>query len=184
MKQDQRRPDAPLPSGHRRNPLTSTPTGGRILSATELAWFMLLPPRGFGVLTTIGRKSGKKRRRCVRVVRVDNTAYLTSIRGANALWLRNLRANTRVSLTMSGGTFEGTARELHADELDVAKKAYCETLNPLDRIEYLIHMSGRPTLGRIRALHEYWFTTGTPVAIDIDPAGPFVENSKQANTLA
>jgi hypothetical protein len=38
------------------NPLTTYPTGGRILSAAQLPWFMLLPPRGFGVLTTTGRE--------------------------------------------------------------------------------------------------------------------------------
>lgn len=161
----------PAPAdGHRRNPLTSTPTGGRILSAAQVPWFMLHPPRGFGVLTTIGRKSGSKRRRCVRVVRVENTAYLTSIRGSKAGWLRNLRAYPTVWLRISGGTFEGTARELRADEVDGARSVYCETLNPLDLIEYLLHMPGRPTRERINALHEHWFTTGTPLAIELKAA--------------
>lgn len=156
-----------LAEGHRRNPLTSTPTGGRILSAAQVPWFMLRPPRGFGVLTTIGRKSGKKRRRCVRVARVDNTAYLTSIRGSKAGWLRNVRAHPTVWLRLRGGTFEGTARALRADEFDVARNVYCEMLNPLDRIEYLLHMPGRPTRARIKALHEHWFTTGAPLAIEL-----------------
>jgi deazaflavin-dependent oxidoreductase (nitroreductase family) len=165
-------PSAPLGEGHRRNPFTSTPTGGRILSAAQMPWFTLLPPRGFGVLTTIGRKSGKKRRTCVRVVRVKNTAYLTSIRGSEAGWLRNLRANPTVWLRVRGGTFEGTARELRAGEVEVARGSYCEALNPLDRIEYLLHMPGRPTRERIKALHEHWFMTGAPLAIDLVVADP------------
>ena len=43
--------------GHRKNPLTTTDTGGRILSASQVPWFTLLPPDGFGVLTTTGRKT-------------------------------------------------------------------------------------------------------------------------------
>lgn len=163
---------APLPERHRRNPLTSTPTGGRMLSAAQLWWFTLLPPRGFGVLTTTGRRTGKKRRRCVRVVRVGDTAYLTSIGGPNAAWARNLRADPTVWLRIRGGTFEGTARQLTDGERDTARRAYCDTLNPLDRIEHLLHMPGRPTRERIKALHEHWFTTGTPVAIDLVDAAP------------
>ncbi|MGH6692913.1 MAG: nitroreductase family deazaflavin-dependent oxidoreductase [Gammaproteobacteria bacterium] len=165
-------PSAPLADGHRRNPLTSTPTGGRILSAAQVPWFMLLPPRGFGVLTTTGRKSGKKRRRCVRVVRVENTAYATAIRGSKAGWLRNARAHPTVWLRIRGGTFEGAARALRADEVDVARNTYCETLHRLDRIEYVLHMPGRPTPERIKALHEHWFTTGTPLAIELVATTP------------
>jgi deazaflavin-dependent oxidoreductase (nitroreductase family) len=131
---------------------------------------MLHPPRGFGVLTTIGHKSGQSRRRCVRVVRVKNTPYLTSIRGSKAGWLRNLRAYPTVWLRIRGGTFEGTARELRADEVDDARSVYCETRHPLDLIEYLLHMPGWPTRERIKALHEHWFTTGAPVAIELKPA--------------
>jgi hypothetical protein len=43
--------------GHRRNPLTTRPQGGRLLSAIMLPWFGLLPPAGFGVITTTGRKT-------------------------------------------------------------------------------------------------------------------------------
>jgi deazaflavin-dependent oxidoreductase (nitroreductase family) len=160
---------APLPEGHRRNPLTSTPMGGRVLSAWQLPWFTVLPPRGFGVLTTIGRKSGKKRRHCVRVVRVGDTAYLAAIRGPVAGWVRNVRADPTVWLRIHGGTFRGTARGLRPGERDAAEMAYCEALHRLDRIAYVLHMAGWPTRQRMRALHRHWFTTGTPLAIDIAP---------------
>ena len=127
----------------------------------------LRPPRGFGVLTVTGRRSGKRRRRCVRVVRVGHTAYLAAIGGAKAQWLRNLKANPTVSLRIPGGTFDGVAQTLSRDEVDTARQAYCETVHPFDRVEYVMHMRGRPTPQRIKALHEHWFTHGVPVAVDL-----------------
>jgi len=163
-----RRPQ--LPEGHRRNYLTSDPRGGRLLSALQLPLFTLRPPRGYGVLTTIGRKTGKQRRRCVRAIRVGETAYLAAIGGPGAQWLRNLRANPNVTLRTRDGAFNGRARELEDAERATAKAAYCETFHPFELLEYLAHMRGRPTRARMRALHEYWFTTGSPIAIDLAPA--------------
>jgi hypothetical protein len=100
-------------------------------------------------------------------VRVKDTAYLTAIRGSRSGWLRNLRANQTVWLRVRGGTFAGTARELRVGEDDIARRAYCDALHALDRIEYVLHMPGRPTRERIKARHEHWFTTGAPVAIDL-----------------
>ena len=53
----------------KRNPFLHSSTGGRVLSALMLPHFMLLPPKGFGVLTTTGRRTGKTRRKCVRAIR-------------------------------------------------------------------------------------------------------------------
>lgn len=89
------------------NPLTTIPVGGRILSAMQLPWFTLMPPRGYGVLTTNGRKTGKKRRKCVRVIRTDDRVYLVSLRGPYGAWMRNIHAHPRVSLRVQGGTLEG-----------------------------------------------------------------------------
>jgi deazaflavin-dependent oxidoreductase (nitroreductase family) len=157
-------------SGEWRNPLTTIPTGGRILSALQLPWFTLLPPRGFGVLTTTGRKTGRKRRKCVRVIRSRDKAFLVSLRGPFGAWFRNLRAHPQVRLRIRGGTFDGFAREISdPSEYEEARGLYCGTLNPLDRMEYRMHRRGRPTPERIRALHERWFTVGTPVVIELSP---------------
>ncbi len=59
----------------------------------QLPWFTLLPPRGYGVLSTTGRNSGKKRRKCVRVIRSGDKAYLVSLRGPYGAWLRNVRVD-------------------------------------------------------------------------------------------
>jgi len=81
-------------------------------------------------------------------------------------WLRNASATPHVRLRIRGGTFEGMARSLqHPGDVATAQRVYCETLNVFDRAEYMMHMPGWPTPGRIKALHEHWFTTGQPVAV-------------------
>ena len=154
--------------GHRWNPLTSTNLGGRVLSASQVPWFTLLPPRGFGVLTTIGRKSGKKRRKCVRAIRTDGKVYLVSLKGPYAAWLRNVKARPQVKLRIRGGFFDGDVREVtDPAEYEEAKRIYCGTVNRFDRMEYRMHRRGRPTPEAIQALHEQWFTVGTPVVIEL-----------------
>ncbi len=70
-----------LAPSHNRSKLTTSRSGGKRLSAMQLPWFSALPPRGFGVLTTKGRKTGQPRRTCVRVVRDRRTAFLVAIAG-------------------------------------------------------------------------------------------------------
>jgi deazaflavin-dependent oxidoreductase (nitroreductase family) len=143
--------------------------GGRILSASQLDWFTVLPPKGFGVLTTTGRKSGKKRRKCVRAIRRGEQVYIVSIGGARAAWLKNLQADPRVSLRIRGGRFKGSARELgEGPEVEPAKTAYCETVNPFDYAECALWRRGRPSRARIVDLHRGWFKEGTPLVVELE----------------
>jgi deazaflavin-dependent oxidoreductase (nitroreductase family) len=154
--------------GHRRNPLTTTPLGGRVLSASQLLWFTLWPPQGFGVLTTTGRKTGKPRRKCVRAILHGDRIYLVSLRGPHAAWIHNLRADPRVQLRLRQGTFTGLAREIEdADKRQQAHEVYCTSVNAFDRFEYRMHRAGTPTRERIRALHGQWFSAGIPVVIEV-----------------
>jgi deazaflavin-dependent oxidoreductase (nitroreductase family) len=156
--------------GHRKNPLTTTDTGGRILSASQLPWFTILPPHGFGVLTTVGRKTGKRRRKCVRAIREGDRAYLVSLKGSRGAWFRNLEVEPEVRLRIRGGFFRGRAREItDPEELAHAKAVYSGRVNRLDWIEYRMHRPDRPTEAKIRALHEKWFDDGTPVVIELAP---------------
>jgi deazaflavin-dependent oxidoreductase (nitroreductase family) len=151
----------------KRNPFLHSATGGRVLSALMLPQFTILPPRGFGVLTTTGRRTGKTRRKCVRAIRRGNKAYLVSIRPT--AWLKNLRANPAVRLRIRGGTFAGVARELrHPAERDEAMGAYCETVNPFDFAECRMHRKGRPTRAKIKELHRRWFELGIPVVVELE----------------
>jgi deazaflavin-dependent oxidoreductase (nitroreductase family) len=151
------------------NPFLNSATGGRVLSGLQLPWFILVPPRGFGAITTTGRKSGKARRKCVRAIRRGNRAYIVAIRGASTGWLRNILANPNVSLRVRGGTFSGRARELSgAPEVEQARAAYCETVNATDYAECLLWRKGRPTRSKIEGLHRDWFDQGIPLVVELE----------------
>jgi deazaflavin-dependent oxidoreductase (nitroreductase family) len=151
--------------------------GGRILSALMLPLFLVRPPSGFGVLTTTGRKTGKARRKCIRMSRRGNKVYIVQLRppelamirpSAVAAWVWNIRSNPNVTLRMRGGTFAGVARELEDPvELADAREALCETVNPFDFGECNVHLRGLPTRAKIKELHRYWFNTGIPLVVDL-----------------
>jgi hypothetical protein len=61
-------------SERRHNPFVRSASWARVLSALMLPRFTIIPPAGFGVLTTTGRKTGKTRRKCVRAIRKGNRA--------------------------------------------------------------------------------------------------------------
>jgi deazaflavin-dependent oxidoreductase (nitroreductase family) len=164
--------DAPK---HRR--LIGSAKDGRALSAMMLPFFLVHPPAGYGVLTTTGRKTGKTRRKCIRVIRRGDSAYLVSLRPPKlamsspsmvAAWVWNIRANPNVSLRIRGGTFAGHARELKEPaELAQAREALCETVHLFDYGECDLHMRGLPTRAKIKELHGYWFDTGTPLVVEL-----------------
>lgn len=166
------------------NPFTKSASGGRVLSAMMFPFFMVRPPSGFGVLTTTGRRTGKKRRKCVRVIRSGEEVYLVMLgpalvrkgssegerearSGIVAAWLWNIRANPHVSLRIRGGTFAGTARELEEGERERAREVYCGSVNAFDYVECNFHLGGRPTRARIEGLHRHWFENGIPLVINL-----------------
>jgi deazaflavin-dependent oxidoreductase (nitroreductase family) len=150
---------------------------GRVLSALMLPFFAVRPPSGFGVITTTGRKTGKARRKCIRVIRRGNKAYIVMLRppelamtrpSAAAAWVWNIRASPNVRLRIRGGTFAGVARELREPaELEQAREAICETVNLFDYGECDVHLRGLPTRAKIKELHRYWFDTGIPLVVEL-----------------
>ena len=160
---------------HRR--LTRTSRHGRILSALMLPLVLVSPGPAYGVITTTGRKTGKRRRKCVRMVRRGNKVYLVQLRppelaiarpSAISAWVLNIRSNPNVTVRIRGGTFEGVARELEDPaELAEAREAVCETVTLNDYGECSLHLRGLPTRSKIKELHRYWFDTGIPLAIDL-----------------
>jgi deazaflavin-dependent oxidoreductase (nitroreductase family) len=156
----------------RPNFFVRSPSGGRALSTIQLPFFMALPPRGFGVLMTIGRRTGKDRRNCVRAIRRGDRVYVAAIGGAEAGWVKNIRANPRVGLRIRGGRFAGVAREPEdGAEREEARAAYCGTVNPFDYAECRLHRKGRPTRAKIEELHRAWFEGGTPLVIELAAPG-------------
>lgn len=150
---------------------------GKVLSAIMLPLLRISPAAGFGVLTTTGRKTGKARSKCVRAIRRAERVYLVALRpphvavetpGAVHAWVWNIRSDPRVRLRMSGGTFDGFAREItDCAERERARRAICDTVNPLDYAECALHLRGLPTRAKVQELHRYWFSTGIPVAVDL-----------------
>ena len=63
---------------HRR--LLRSPRDGRILSALMLPLIAVRPPAGYAILTTTGRKSGKRRRKCIRAIRRSNKVFIVQLR--------------------------------------------------------------------------------------------------------
>lgn len=164
-------------SKHRRSPFVRSPTGGRVLSALMLPFVTMLPPAGYGVITTTGRKTGKARRKCIRTIRREDRVYIVMLRppaiamarpSAVTAWVWNIRTNPNVRLGIRGGTFQGVARELKGTaELQRAREAFCETVNATDYGECALHLRGLPTRSKIKELHRYWFDTGIPLAVDL-----------------
>jgi deazaflavin-dependent oxidoreductase (nitroreductase family) len=118
---------------HRR--LLRTGRDGRILSALMFPLLRRAPQSGYGVLTTTGRKTGKSRPKCVRVVGIGDRAYLVALHpphltlanpAAVQAWVHNIRANPNVGLRIGGGTFDGIAREItDEDEHERARVRPC-----------------------------------------------------------
>ncbi|MDQ3739109.1 MAG: nitroreductase family deazaflavin-dependent oxidoreductase [Actinomycetota bacterium] len=157
-----------MTSERARNPFTGTALGGRVLSASQLPLFLIRAPRNYGVLTTTGRSTGKQRRRCVRIVRSEDTAYVVAIKGEHTGWLKNLRRDPDVQIRLRGGSFNGVARELtpRGEETE-GREAYCEPVGWFEYLEYAMWRRGRPTPARIRDLHRAWFDEGAGVAVDV-----------------
>jgi deazaflavin-dependent oxidoreductase (nitroreductase family) len=168
-------PAAELPR-HKR--LLRSARSGAILSALMLPAVQLSPPAGYGVIATTGRKTGKRRRKCVRVIRRADRAYLVQLvppqialtrPGAVSSWLLNIRANPHVRLRITGESLQGTAHEItDPAELDVARSVLCDSVYPTDYAEAGLHLRGVPTRAKIKGLHEYWFDTGHPLVIELD----------------
>ena len=160
---------------HRR--LIRSPKHGQLLSAAMLPFILAWPPKAFGVITTTGRKTGRARRKCVRVIRDGSKAYLVQLRpperamsrpSAVAAWVWNLRANPNVTLRIRGGTVAGVARELEDPaELAEARRVLRETVTLFDYAECGLHLRGLPTSAKIKDLHHYWFETGIPLVVDL-----------------
>ena len=160
---------------HRR--LLRSARDGRVLSALMLPGVLALPGAAYGVITTTGRKTGKARRKCIRVIRRGSKAYIASLRppalamirpSAVAAWVWNIRSNPNVTLRIRGVTFAGLARELTDQvELAEARAAFCEKVTLSDYGECALHLRGLPTRTKIEELHRYWFDTGIPLVVDL-----------------
>jgi deazaflavin-dependent oxidoreductase (nitroreductase family) len=127
-------------------------------------------PTGVAALTTTGRKSGRPRTTFVRAYRDGDRAYLVSITGDRALWLKNIRANPQVTLRFRRQTIRGIARDPRNDaERQAVNEAFCGSTHPFDYAENMFHRKGLPTRTKIVELHAAWLQGGLPVIVDARP---------------
>lgn len=61
------------------------------------------------LLTTMGRKSGKKRVTPLQYEKIGKDYYLGAARGLNADWVRNIQSNPHVDLRVGAKHVQGTA---------------------------------------------------------------------------
>jgi deazaflavin-dependent oxidoreductase (nitroreductase family) len=161
---------------HRR--LLRSERDGRLLSAIMLldyAWLWV--PPGHGVLTTTGRRTGKRRRKVIRAIRRGNRVYVVNLRppalaierpSAVAAWVLNIRANPSVRLKLGWKTYSGLAREIvDPVELGQARAAICDSVHLVDYAEGCLHLRGAPSREAVKKLHAYWFDTGIPLVIEL-----------------
>jgi deazaflavin-dependent oxidoreductase (nitroreductase family) len=143
----------------------------RSLRALHWPWFAMWMPTGVAALTTTGRRSGKPRTTFVRAYRDGDKAYLVSIAGEHALWLKNIRTNPRVTLRFRSATLTGLTRDPRDDaELHAIGNAFCGRTHPFDYAENIFHRMGFPTRTRIIELHQAWLDGGTPLIVEFDAA--------------
>ncbi len=62
------------------------------------------------LLTTTGRKSGKKRVTPLQYEKIGEDYYLGAARGLNADWVRNIQSNPKVELRVGAKHAQGTAK--------------------------------------------------------------------------
>ena len=151
------------------NPFSKSRTFHKIGNVTNTAPMRVLPtPRGYAILTTIGRKTGKPRPRAIRAVREGEQVYAVALLGDKCAWLINVRANPKVTLRLGTKTMPATARQVtDPDELVRAAAAYHAIAGWYDYLDYVNYVWSIPTRKNLLAAHDRWFETGPVIAFDL-----------------
>jgi len=151
------------------NPLAGSIFYARLGNAfTRPLWSLLAPPRGFAILTTTGRKTGKPRRQSVRAIREGDRIVVVAMMGERAQWLKNVLANPKVTVRLRGETITGLAHAVHDEaEKKWAAGVYCHAFVPSDYFDYAAYYWGFPSRRKIEIAHRCWFEEGAPVVIDV-----------------
>ena len=92
-----------------------------------------------------------------------------AIKGAGVTrWAKNVLANPQVKVRLRDGRFEGTVRELGAEERDEARDAYSAGVHWFERLEWINWRREPYSPEKSRELHREWFDTGTPLVIELE----------------
>ena len=142
---------------------------------TRPLWSVLPAPLGFGILTTVGCRSGKLRPQSVRAIRQGDAVYVVAMMGERAAWLKNVRTNPRVTVRLGRGTLDGSAREItDSVERRRAIDAYVGTVVFADYVDYLVYHWDFPTRSKIVRAHRQYFEDGIPLIIQLESSEPAI----------
>ena len=92
------------------------------------------------LLTTIGRKSGKRRVTPLQYEEIDGVIYLGAALGQKADWFRNIQANPKVEVRVKSRHFQGLAEPITdtqriADFLEVRLRRHPKMIGAMLRAE-------------------------------------------------
>ena len=153
------------------NPFAHSRTFHRIGHVTNTSVWKLLPtPTGLGVLTSVGRKTGKRRTRAMRMVVADGLVYAVALLGERTDWLHNIRNDPNVRIKLGRRTHDAVAREL-TDPGDRARAmaAYRPIAGWYDYFDYANFVWDIPSRRKLLDVHDAWFARGVPVAFELKP---------------
>jgi deazaflavin-dependent oxidoreductase (nitroreductase family) len=155
------------------NPFAEARWFHRVGHVTNTTPLRVLPaPRGVGVVTTQGRKTGRERKRAMRVVRDGDRAYAVAFMGRKTDWLANLRGDPNVRIKLGRRTYRARAREIvDPDERARAAEVYRPVAGWYDYVDYLTYVWSIPTRSRVLRVHDEWFERGTPVVFELADGG-------------
>ena len=96
----------------------------RVADAVTKAFLSLhLAPKGYYLLTTIGRKSGEPRSNPVTLIEEDDRRWLVSPYG-NVSWVYNAKSSGKVTLTRNGKSETVAIRECPAEQAAPVLRKY------------------------------------------------------------
>jgi deazaflavin-dependent oxidoreductase (nitroreductase family) len=145
---------------------------------TRPLWTFLPAPRGFGILTTIGRRSGKPRPQSVRAIRDGDQVFIVCMMGTRTNWLRNVRACPQVTIRLRNQVLRGTAHEIvNIADRRRAADAYIPATSWSDYLDYVVYEWGIPTRRRIERAHRRWLEGGVLMAIELEHASGHQSNT-------
>jgi deazaflavin-dependent oxidoreductase (nitroreductase family) len=131
-------------------------------------WRLLPTPSGLGVLTSTGRRTGKRRTRAIRAVRDGDRVYAVAMLGRRCDWLYNIRAQPNVRLKLGRQTYDARGREvLDAAEREHMESVYLQNAGWFDYADYANLMWSLPTRWKIERAHRQWLDEGIPVVFEI-----------------
>ena len=168
------------------NPFGKSKMFHKIGHVTNTSWWKALPtPGGLALVTTTGRKTGKRRQRAMRVVRDGNRVYAVALLAERTDWIHNVRADPKVRIKLGRTTYDAAARVLtDAGERSRAAEVYRPIAGWYDYADYANFVWSIPTPGNVLRAHDEWFHAGTPVVFDLEAGNDVASAFNRRDTAA